>query len=645
MTDHHTHLTGHITDLEALERCAIHGRATLYPDRPKILVGMATCGRAAGAAEILEAVREEVEGKHLPYAVAETGCIGWCSQEPLLDVWVPGRPRVTYGRVKAKQVRDILAELPEPKTELALAVMTGDDNPLTGRRTSYCNGGDGAEPAVNGIPTYASLPLFKRQLRIVMRNCGIVDPESLEEYAARGGYRSLWRALYSLTPREVLQEVQLSGLRGRGGAGFPTGRKWQAVAEAKGGPKYLIANADEGDPGAYMDRGVLEGDPHSVIEGMIIGGYAMGIHEGVIYVRDEYPLAVARLSEAILQAQRADLLGKDILGSGFSFNVSITKGAGAFVCGEETALIASIEGRVGEPRPRPPYPAEKGLWGKPTCINNVETWATVPVIVQRGGRWLSGIGTANSKGTKVFSLVGNVANTALIEVPMGITLAEVVNEVGGGVPAGRVCKAVQTGGPSGGCIPAEKLDLTVDYESLTQAGSIMGSGGMIVMDDRTCMVDIAKYFLGFLEDESCGKCFSCRVGTQRMKEIVTRISLGKGREEDLQLLEDLAWMVGATSLCGLGQSAPNPVLTTLRYFRDEYLAHIRDHKCPAKVCKELITYTIDPVVCNGCGACISPCAGGAITGEKKKLHTLDQTKCTKCGACLEACRFDAVLVN
>jgi len=632
----------HVTDLEALERCAIHGRASLYPERIKIMVGMATCGRAAGAAEVLEAVHEEVEGKHLPYAVAETGCIGWCSQEPLLDVWVPGQPRVTYGRVKPGQVRDILAELPDPKTNLALAVMTGDDNALTGKRISYCNGGDGH---VDGLKSYADLPLFKRQLRIVMRNCGIVDPASFEEYAARGGYRALWRALFSLTPREVLQEVLTSGLRGRGGAGFPTGRKWQAVCEAKGTPKYIICNADEGDPGAYMDRGVLEGDPHSVIEGMIIGGYTMGAHEGVIYVRDEYPLAVARLSEAILQAQRSDLLGKDILGSGFSFNISITKGAGAFVCGEETALIASIEGRVGEPRPRPPYPAEQGLWGKPTCINNVETWATVPVIVQRGGAWLSAIGTGKSKGTKVFSLVGNVTNTALIEVPMGTTLADVVNEIGGGVPAGRVCKAVQTGGPSGGCIPAAMLDLPVDYESLTQAGSIMGSGGMIVMDDHTCMVDIAKYFLGFLEDESCGKCFSCRVGTQRMKEIVDRISKGRGSEEDLKLLEDLAWLVGETSMCGLGQSAPNPVLTTLRYFRDEYLAHIREHRCPAKVCKELITYSIDPVTCNGCGACISLCSGTAILGEKNKLHTIEQAKCTKCGSCLETCKFDAVLVN
>ena len=632
----------HITDLEELERVAIHGRASLYPERIKILVGTATCGRAAGADEVLEKVREVVAQKKLPYIVAETGCIGWCSQEPLLDIWVPGRPRVTYGRVKPKQVPEILAALPEAKPKLALAIMTGDDNPLTGKHADYCNG-HGSK--VDGLPSYAELPLFRRQLRIVMRNCGILDPASLEEYAARGGYRALWRALWSLKPEDVVQEVTTSGLRGRGGAGFPTGRKWQAVRDAKGSPKYVICNADEGDPGAYMDRGVLEGDPHSVIEGMIIGGYALGAHEGVIYVREEYPLAVARVTAAIQQAVHADLLGDNILGSGFAFHIEVAQGAGAFVCGEETALIASIEGRVGEPRPRPPYPAEKGLWGKPTCINNVETWATVPVVVSRGGAWFSRIGTEKSKGTKVFSLVGSVANTALIEVPMGTTLRDVVEEIGGGVPGGHKVKAVQTGGPSGGCIPAEMLDLPVDYESLNAAGSIMGSGGMIVMDDHTCMVDIAKYFLDFLQDESCGKCFSCRVGTQRMKEIVTRISEGKGTEQDLDLLEDVAWMVSETSLCGLGQSAPNPVLSTLRYFRAEYLAHIRDHNCPAKVCKELITYTIDPVTCNGCGACVSLCSGQAVVGEKNKLYTIEQARCTKCGACLESCKFDAVLVN
>jgi len=394
-----------------------------------------------------------------------------------------------------------------------------------------------------------------------------------------------------------------------------------------------------------MDRGVLEGDPHSVLEGMIIGAHAVGATEGIIYVREEYPLAVTRIRAAIAEAEAAGLLGKNILGAGFDFTIRVVKGAGAFVCGEETAMIRSIEGRVGEPQQRPPFPVQKGLFGKPTCINNVETWANVPVIILRGGEWFAKIGTGKSKGTKVFSLVGNIENTALIEVPMGITLKQIVTEIGGGIPNGRQAKAVQTGGPSGGCIPADKFDLPVDYESLTQAGSIMGSGGMIVMDDHSCMVDIAKYFLGFLEDESCGKCFTCREGTQRLKEIVARISQGKGREEDLELLEDCGWLVKQASLCGLGQTAPNPVLSTLRYFKDEYLAHIREHRCPAKVCRELITYTIDPVKCNGCGACVHVCASQGILGEKNKPHTIDTARCTKCGACLETCKFDAVLVN
>ncbi len=478
-----------------------------------------------------------------------------------------------------------------------------------------------------------------------MRNCGLIDPDSFDEYVARGGYRALFQALRTMKPEEVLNEVDISGLRGRGGAGFPTGRKWKAVRQAKSEIKYVICNADEGDPGAYMDRGVLEGDPHSVIEGMIIGAYAMGATQGYIYVREEYPLAVTRMLRAIAQAEGAGLLGENICGSGFSFNIRIAKGAGAFVCGEETALIASIEGRVGEPQQRPPFPAQQGLFRKPTCINNVETWANVPVIVQRGGNWFASIGTEKSKGTKVFSLVGNVNNTALIEVPMGTTLERIVHEIGGGIPENRACKGVQIGGPSGGCVPADMFDLPVDYESLQKAGSIMGSGGMIVMDSHTCMVDIAKYFMGFLEDESCGKCFTCREGTQRLKQLVTRISEGKGREEDLQLLEELGWLVKEASLCGLGQTAANPVLTTLRYFRAEYLAHIRDEVCPAKVCRELIVFKINPTVCNGCGACVQVCSGHGILGEKNKPHRIDEAKCTKCGACLEICKFDAVTVN
>ncbi len=631
-----------IRTLEDLEKAADRGRSLLYPGRPKIFVGMATCGQAAGGSEVLAAIREEIARDKLPFIVAETGCIGWCSQEPLVDVWVPGQPRVTYGRVKPARAREIVHALPtDRKPEWALAYMAGDENVVTGAWTCYGTP-NGSLP---GVSCYKDLPLFKHQLRIVMRNCGLIDPESLDEYIARGGYLSLVQAVASMTPEEVLAEVTASGLRGRGGAGFPTGRKWQAVREATGSPKYVICNADEGDPGAYMDRGVLEGDPHSVIEGMIVGAYTMGASEGYIYVREEYPLAVTRMIRAIAQAEAAGFLGENILGSSFSFRIRIAKGAGAFVCGEETALIASIEGRVGEPQQRPPFPAQRGLFGKPTCINNVETWANVPVIVRRGGKWFASIGTEKSKGTKVFSLVGNINNTALIEVPMGTTLDRIVHEIGGGIPENRACKGVQIGGPSGGCVPADMFDLPVDYESLQKAGSIMGSGGMIVMDSHTCMVDIAKYFMGFLEDESCGKCFTCREGTQRLKQIVTRISEGKGKEEDLQLLEELGWLVKEASLCGLGKTAANPVLTTLRYFRAEYLAHIRDEACPAKVCRELIQFSIKPTVCNGCGACVQVCSGKAILGEKNKPHRIEQANCTQCGACLEACKFDAVEVN
>jgi NADH:ubiquinone oxidoreductase subunit F (NADH-binding)/(2Fe-2S) ferredoxin len=631
-----------IRSLEDLDKIAERGRALLLPSRPKILVGMATCGQAAGAIEVLEAIREEVKKEKLPFIVAETGCIGWCSQEPLVDVFVPGQARVTYGRVKPARAREIVHALPtDRKPEWALAYMPGDDNVLTSTWTEYGQP-NGSLP---GVFAYKELPLFKHQMRIVMRNCGLIDPDSLDEYIARGGYRALFQALRTMTAEEVLREVDVSGLRGRGGAGFPTGRKWQAVRQARGEQKYVICNADEGDPGAYMDRGVLEGDPHSVIEGMIIGAYAMGATRGYIYVREEYPLAVTRMLQAIAQAETAGLLGDNIFGSGFGFNIRIAKGAGAFVCGEETALIASIEGRVGEPQQRPPFPAQQGLFGKPTCINNVETWANVPVITLRGGQWFASIGTEKSKGTKVFSLVGNVNNTALIEVPMGTTLERIVHEIGGGIPGNHACKGVQIGGPSGGCIPVDMFDLPVDYESLQKAGSIMGSGGMIVMDSQTCMVDIAKYFMGFLEDESCGKCFTCREGTQRLKQLVTRISEGKGKEEDLQLLEELGWLVKEASLCGLGQTAANPVLTTLRYFRGEYLAHIRDEVCPAKVCRELISFAIKPTMCNGCGACVQVCSGQAILGEKNKLHKIDEAKCTKCGACVEICKFDAVSVN
>ena len=631
-----------IRTLDDLEKVAEHGKALLYPSRPKILVGMATCGQAAGSNEVLEAIREVVKAEKLPFIVAETGCIGWCSQEPLVDVYVPGHPRVTYGRVTPGRAKEIVHAIPtDRKPEWAVAYMPSDDNVLTDTTTEYGK----ANGELKGVSAYKDLPLFKHQLRIVMRNCGLIDPDSLDEYIARGGYRALHQTLRSMKPEEVLNEVLVSGLRGRGGAGFPTGKKWEAVRAQKSDLKYVICNADEGDPGAYMDRGVLEGDPYSVLEGMTIGAYAMGATEGYVYVREEYPLAVTRIQQAIATAEKIGLLGDNIFGSGFSFRIKIAKGAGAFVCGEETALIASIEGRVGEPVQRPPFPAQQGLFKKPTCINNVETWANVPVILSRGGKWFASIGTANSKGTKVFSLVGNVNNTALIEVPMGTTIDRIVHEIGGGIPDDRTCKGIQIGGPSGGCIPADMFELPVDYESLQKAGAIMGSGGMIVMDSHTCMVDIAKYFMGFLEDESCGKCFTCREGTQKLKAIITRISEGKGHEHDIELLEQLGWLIKEASLCGLGQTAANPVLSTLRYFRNEYLTHIREEVCPAKVCRELIQFTIDPVHCNGCGACVAVCSGKAILGEKKKLHKIDQAHCTKCGACLEICKFDAVLVS
>jgi len=632
-----------IANLTDLLHAAARGRKTLVPKYPKILVGMASCGLAAGADEVYEAIQEEIARLQLPYVVASTGCVGWCSQEPLVDVCLPHKPRITYGRMDPHKARQLVQGLRDGqlKSEWAIGLLTGHDEPVARTRTRYSK----LSAHVDGVPRYEDLDLFRHQVRLVTRNCGVIDPASLDEYIARSGYFALHWALTAMRPEEIIKEVVGSGLRGRGGAGFPTGKKWEVMRRQPATPKYIICNADEGDPGAYMDRAVLEGDPHTVLEGMTIGAYAMGASEGVIYVREEYPLAVKRMLEAIAQAESAGLLGDNIFHSGFNFRIRVVRGAGAFVCGEETALIASVEGRVGEPRQRPPYPAQSGLGGKPTCINNVETWANIPVIVMRGGDWYARMGTKSSKGTKVFCLVGAIKNPTLIEVPMGITLRQIVYEIGGGVPQGRKFKAIQTGGPSGGCIPESMLDLEVDYESLTQAGAIMGSGGMIVMDSSTCMVDIARYFLTFLADESCGKCFSCRKGLQRMRQIVTRITEGRGSEADLELIEDLGWMVRETSLCGLGQTAPNPVLSTLRYFRDEYLAHVREKRCPAKVCKELITYRIEPTLCDGCGACVRVCTSAAILGEKKKTHTIDNARCIKCGSCLEVCQAQAVIVE
>ncbi len=635
----HTRI-GSLTDLR---HAASRGRAALIPKQPKILIGMGSCGLATGAEEVYESALEEVERLGLRYHVTATGCIGWCCQEPLVDVCLPRKPRITYGHMDAQKVRQLVRGLAEGdlKLDWSIGMLTGWDNPLTGIGTRYAK----VVARVDGVPRYDELGLFRNQARWATHNCGVIDPASLEEYIARGGYMALYRALHAMPPERIVAEVSRSGLRGRGGAGFPTGKKWELTRRQATAPKYLICNGDEGDPGAYMDRAVLEGDPHCVLEGMLIGGRAMGAAEGIIYVREEYPLAVRRMREAIARAESAGLLGENIFHTDFNFRVRIVKGAGAFVCGEETALIASVEGRVGEPRQRPPFPVERGLWGKPTCINNVETWANIPLIVMRGGEWFSRLGTAKSKGTKVFCLVGAVKNTALVEVPMGMTIRQIVNNIGGGPLEGRRLKAVQTGGPSGGCIPESLFDLKVDYESLTGAGAIMGSGGMIVMDDATCMVDIAKYFLTFLAEESCGKCFTCRKGLQRMRDLLNDISQGRGRESDLQLLEDLAWMIRETSLCGLGQTAPNPVLSTLRYFRDEYLAHVRQRRCPAKVCRELIIYHIDPTLCDGCGACVRVCTSEAVFGEKKKVHVIDNARCIKCGACLEVCQPKAVVVT
>ncbi len=582
--------------------------------------------------EVRTALKKEIDKRGLAgeVDVVPTGCNGFCERGPILVVQ-PGD--IFYQHLTVKDVPQLVEEhfvKGRPVEHLMYS--------LPGARTP--------------VPMMRDIPFFQKQMLIALRNRGLINPERIDESIARDGYKAAIKALTSMTPEKIIDEITASGLRGRGGAGFPTGLKWRFVRNApgaNGGSKYIVCNGDEGDPGAFMDRSILEADPHAVIEGMIIGARAMGASEGFVYVRNEYPLAVRRLGIALDQARDYGLLGEDILGTGFSFDVRIQRGAGAFVCGEETALLASIEGRLGEPRPRPPYPAQSGLWGRPTCINNVETWANVPAIINRGAAWYSSIGTETSKGTKVFSLVGKINNTGLVEVPMGMTLREIIEDIGGGIPGGKAFKAVQTGGPSGGCIPKEKIDLPIDYESLTAAGSMMGSGGMVIMDEDTCMVDVARYFLSFTRDESCGKCTPCREGTKAMLEILTRITEGKGADGDIELLEQLASAIKETALCGLGKTAPNPVLTTLRYFRPEYETHIRDKKCPAHVCRPLNVYTIDPVAClekgHGCGQCRRNCASEAIAGQKNESHVIDPAKCTKCGVCVDVCGFGAVRVH
>ena len=575
-------------------------------------------GIASGGGEVLSAFETQLKQSNLSAEIKDrcsthkVGCLGMCSMDVLVDLFIDGK-KTTYQKVNAGMVQRII-----------------DEHIIQGA------------PIAEWITDEEYDNFYSKQIKVVLSDCGVVDPESLASYVANGGYKATDKVLKTMSPVEVTDVMTKSGLRGRGGAGFPTGLKWETCRKVPSSQKYIICNADEGDPGAFMDRAVLEGNPHAVIEGMLIGAYAIGADKGYVYVRAEYPLAVERLSQAIKEATAKGFLGKNIMNTGFNFSIKLKLGAGAFVCGEETALIASIEGQRGMPRPKPPFPVFSGLWGKPTVINNVETLANIAYIITKGAEWYASYGTEKSKGTKVFALTGKVKNTGLIEVPMGITLREIIYDIGGGIEGGKALKAVQTGGPSGGCIPASMLDINVDYESLAKVGSIVGSGGMIVLDEDNCMVNIAKYFLAFTQLESCGKCVPCRIGTKRLLEILERITKGLGREGDIELLERLSKDIKSASLCGLGQTAPNPVLSTLNYFRDEYEAHIRDKKCPAKVCKDLLTYSILEAVCTGCGACKRACPSAAISGDKKKPHKLNADLCVRCGACFDVCKFKSV---
>jgi len=590
--------------------------------RAHVLVCGGTGCTSGGSDRIYDAFLKEIENFNLKdeVQVIRTGCFGLCAEGPIVIVYPEG---AFYSKVADSDVKEIVEE-----------------HLLKGRIVKRLLYKEALEEGQ--IKSLNEVKFYKKQMRIALRNCGVINPENIEEYIAYDGYKALAKVLTEMTPEQVIDWVKRSGLRGRGGGGFPTGLKWEFAAKAPGDVKYVVCNADEGDPGAYMDRSILEGDPHSVIEAMAIAGYAIGSKQGYVYVRAEYPLAVKRLEIAINQAREYGLLGKNILGTDFEFDIEIRLGAGAFVCGEETALMTSIEGHRGEPRPRPPFPAVKGLWGKPTLLNNVETYANIPVIILKGPEWFASIGTEKSKGTKVFALVGKVNNTGLIEVPMGTTVREIVEDIGGGIPGGKKFKAVQTGGPSGGCIPASLMDTPIDFDSLTALGTMMGSGGMIVMDEDTCMVDIAKFFLEFTVDESCGKCPPCRIGTRRMLEILQKITSGNGTMEDIEKLEELAYSIKDSALCGLGQTAPNPVLSTLRYFRDEYEAHVKEKRCPAGACKALLRIVIDKELCKGCGICAKNCPANAITGQIKKPFEIDQTKCIKCGVCIEKCPFKAI---
>jgi NADH:ubiquinone oxidoreductase subunit F (NADH-binding)/(2Fe-2S) ferredoxin len=631
-----------IQSAEDLEKISQQYQQRLYwPDAVKVNIGMASCGIAAGAQKTYEKAQELFPAGS-GVQICQTGCIGFCEEEPLVEILGYGKPRVIYRHITADKIADtiqgyrdgdfkkkhILGQMQDPRGILEKNV----DNPLSG------------VDSLDGVAFLEDIPFYSKQVKIALRNCGYIDPDSIEEYIAKRGYQALIQTLHEIEPTDIIGIVKDSGLRGRGGGGFPTGIKWATCAKQKG-ERYIICNADEGDPGAYMDRSILESDPHSVIEGMLIAARAIGSGQGAIYVRNEYPLAVKRLVTALKDAEKYGLLGDNIAGTDFNFHIKISTGAGAFVCGESTALMASLEGNVGRPRAKYVHTVEKGFRESPSNLNNVETYANVPAIILKGARWFAAMGTDHSKGTKAFSLVGKIKNTGLVEVPMGISLREIVFDIGGGVPKKKEFKAVQTGGPSGGCIPERFLDLPVDYQKLTEVGSIMGSGGMIVMDQDTCMVDVARYFLDFLKEESCGQCNPCREGIKQMLAVLNKICEGRGEEGDIELLEELGSMVQKFSLCGLGTSAPNPVLTTILYFRQEYEAHIRDKKCSAGVCKPLFVYEIDPDACTGCHVCARKCPQEAISGEKKKTHELHQDKCIKCGICYDACKFDAIVVK
>ena len=592
--------------------------------RSHVLICGGTGCTSSGSVAVREAMAKELElaGLSDEVKIVQTGCFGLCANGPIMIIYPEG---TFYSHVKVDDVKEIVEE-----------------HLLKGRLVERLLHKETDEGVTETVHSLSDTKFYKKQHRVALRNCGVINPESIDEYIGTDGYQALGKVLTEMKPQEVIDTILASGLRGRGGAGFPTGRKWQFAADQPAGKKYVVCNADEGDPGAFMDRSVLEGDPHAVLEAMAIAGYAIGADEGYIYVRAEYPIAVQRLTIAINQAREYGLLGKDIFGTGFNFDITLRLGAGAFVCGEETALLASIEGKRGEPHPRPPFPAVKGLFGKPTIINNVETLANIAQIINNGADWFASMGTEKSKGTKVFALGGKITNTGLVEIPMGTTLREIIEDIGGGIPNGKKFKAAQTGGPSGGCIPASLIDTPIDYDNLLAIGSMMGSGGLIVMDEDNCMVDIAKFFLEFTVDESCGKCVPCRTGTRRLLEILEKITSGNGEMEDLDKLEELCNYIKSTSLCGLGQTAPNPVISTLRYFRDEYIAHIVDKKCPAGVCKKLLHYHIDAEKCRGCTACARQCPTNAISGAVRTPHTIDPAKCIKCGACMATCKFGAI---